>query len=133
MIESNNQMPNAKAGSQIMSSNQSKNAGSLDIRNHKDFDKFMEDYISKEECGKKFGSKDKCGNTIPCKKPAANKSPAPVKSFMSRFCCAGNSKTVSPLIATDPLSPLVIIIFFFMKHAFVINRMGVDRDTTPHD
>ena len=41
-----------------------------DIRNHKDFNKFMEDYISKEECGKKFGSKDKCGNTIPCKKPA---------------------------------------------------------------
>lgn len=40
-----------------------------DIRNHKDFDRFMEDYISKEECGQKYGVKDKCGKIIPCKEP----------------------------------------------------------------
>ena len=55
---------------------------------------------------------------FPCKKPAANKSPAPVKSTMLRFFSAGHS-AISPLAkAIAPFSPLVItkcLFKFFVK------------------
>ena len=43
----------------------------------------------------------------PCKKPAAKRSPAPVKSIIFRPCFIPHSTTSSPLIATAPFSPLV--------------------------
>ena len=45
----------------------------------------------------------------PCKNPAANKSPAPVRSTILRLFCIVFSITSSPLIATEPFYPLVII------------------------
>ena len=45
--------------------------------------------------------------TYPCKKPAAKRSPAPVKSTILRPCLTPHSATSSPLIATAPFSPLV--------------------------
>ena len=46
----------------------------------------------------------------PCKNPAAKRSPAPVRSRILRFFCILHSKISSPLIATAPFSPLVMII-----------------------
>ena len=43
----------------------------------------------------------------PCKNPAANRSPAPVRSIILRFFCISLSTTSSPLTATAPFSPLV--------------------------
>mgnify|MGYP003320439962 CR=1 FL=1 len=49
----------------------------------------------------------------PCKKPAANKSPAPVRSTILRFSLTPFSTTSSPLINIAPFSPLVITNSFF--------------------
>ena len=48
--------------------------------------------------------------TCPCKKPAAKRSPAPVKSAILSPCLIPHSTTSSPLIATAPFSPLVTTI-----------------------
>ena len=45
--------------------------------------------------------------TCPCKKPAAKRSPAPVKSTILSPSLIPHSTTSSPLIATAPFSPLV--------------------------
>ena len=50
----------------------------------------------------------------PCRNPAANKSPAPVRSTTLRFLLAEHSTTSSPLIANAPLSPRVITINFLI-------------------
>ena len=43
----------------------------------------------------------------PCKKPPANKSPAPVKSLIARSFLAEHSTTLFLSIATAPLSPVL--------------------------
>ena len=46
----------------------------------------------------------------PCKKPAAKRSPAPVRSIIFRSFCIPLLTTSSPLTATAPFSPLVTTI-----------------------
>ena len=52
---------------------------------------------------------------IPCRYPAANKSPAPVKSNILRFFLDSTSTIFLFSIEIAPFSPLVIIKFFFIS------------------
>ena len=53
--------------------------------------------------------------TTPCKYPAANKSPAPVKSFIFKFFLASHSITSFCLTLMAPFSPLVITTFLLIS------------------
>ena len=64
----------------------------------------------------------------PCKYPAANKSPAPVRSIILRFFSAEHS-TISPLFsAMAPFSPLVITKFLFK---YLIKVIASSNDLAP--
>ena len=61
----------------------------------------------------------------PCKKPAANKSPAPVKSRIFRFFLLWHSIIPSLVTATLPLAPRVITNSFFkiaMVFVYVVHK-----------
>ena len=72
--------------------------------------------------------------TCPCKKPAAKRSPAPVKSTILRPSFIPHSTTSSPLMATAPFSPLVKTIILprdlekFIKLWYSYYGFGLDHN-----